>query len=468
MKLTLALEALLASSFIQVQGLGDLLSVTETLPLDKVTSTVEGVTTTGSVLDPVTSVVGDVTNTDSVVNTVTSTVGGVTTTEGALTPVTSIVGDVTKTDTDPSDLSGLLEILGVDLDLADLDLGIVDLTGLLKDVDIKILDQLGISRDDPNLLSILDLGILQLNVGEILGGIDTGVWDCGCDSSKMCGTGGTLSPKFCYDPTDNTCGPAVWPLLPFEKNECGGTMNSPIEIMSSEMCSPLPYTFNGGTCTWGDLTYKINDHSIKAEYPDSCVKPSFMVGKLEYEMAQFHIHLGQEHSIDGMFASASLHMVHTLKVGGTSAQPFAVVGFGMKAGTVVGENNVVLDHILSGFVTAAKSKAKSCACETKFFWEGMAAPMNMADPYALLPEMPSFFIYKGGLTTPPCSEVVFWNFLNDYVPVSVSQADTITQLILGYLDAECKLGTVADPKTGNTSRPPFAPGKRLIAQAGSC
>jgi carbonic anhydrase len=335
----------------------------------------------------------------------------------------------------------------------------------LDGLDLALMEELGITKDDPNFLTLLHLGLLDIDIFDVLEPVDCGVWE---EKDKP------GSPKFCYDPTDNTCGPDVWKFLPFEDNQCGGESNSPIELMTSdmdmEMCKHFRYIFNAGDCTWGDLTYKINDHSIKAEYPDTCTKPSVKIGKLLYELVQFHIHLGQEHSIDGEFASASLHMVHALKKGGRKhpAKPFAVVGFGMKAGTVVGETNGVLDHILSGFVEASKGAAKACSCEPKFFWEGVHKPENMADPYALLPENPTFYMYGGGLTTPPCTEVVMWNFLSDYVPVSVSQADTITQLVLGYLDSQCKLGTVADPKTAGTSRPPFSGMKRGVALGGAC
>jgi carbonic anhydrase len=196
-------------------------------------------------------------------------------------------------------------------------------------------------------------------------------------------------------------------------------------------------------------------------------------------MLQFHIHLGQEHSVDGEFAAASLHMVHALKScpAGQTAEPFAVVGFGMKSGTEVGDNEPVLDRALSGFVEVSKEATNKCFEDCNgcgedpndfFFWEGVEASHTLADIYGMLPIDAKFYQYLGGLTTPPCSEVVFWNFLDEAIPISVAQADTINRLVLHYLDDKCMLGTVADPKTANTSRPPIAPGTRTVVKAGAC
>jgi carbonic anhydrase len=379
-----------------------------------------------------------------------------------LEKVHGLLGDVTDIVIDKVEVPEILSLealvqLGLLTEDALLDLGVcadISLLGLDLDVDADLqvyLSLLGIGLDK----SVLNL--LKLT----------------CEDPK--------APKYCYDPTNSSCGPPVWARLPFENNQCGGMRNSPIEITSTDSCVPMKYEFNPGTCTWGDLHYKINDHSIKAEYPSPlcCERPTFSVGGLTYEMLQFHIHLGQEHSVDGEFASASLHMVHALKScpAGRSAEPFAVIGFGMKSGTEVGDNEPVLDRVLSGFVEVSKAAMNKCfedcnGCgedpKDHFFWEGVEASHSMADPYAMLPEGASFYQYLGGLTTPPCSEVVFWNFLSEYIPFSVAQADTINRLVLGYLDDECKMGTVADPKTANTSRPPIAPGNRPVVKVGMC
>jgi hypothetical protein len=64
----------------------------------------------------------------------------------------------------------------------------------------------------------------------------------------------------------------------------------------------------------------------------------------------------------------------------------------------------------------------------------------------------TFYNYMGGLTTPPCSEVVVWNLADTPVQISIAQYNEMSFLILGYLDADCHIGTAASP-SGSTSRP---------------
>lgn len=285
-------------------------------------------------------------------------------------------------------------------------------------------------------------------------------------------------PKYCYDTTNQACGPGVWDTLPYSENECGGNRQSPIAISSTSQCTNVTYDFNyyTGTCTWDDLVYEINDHSIKAVYPSSCDHPEVQIGSLVYEVAQWHVHLGQEHSIDGEFAAAAMHIVHSLKSDplGEATEPFAVIGFGMKADAEAGETNLDLDRMIYGFRDTAIQAANDCSLlglgpTPTWFWEGTSSPWLTANPYEILPSDPTFYQYLGSLTTPPCTEAVFWNFLSEYIPVSVAQLDFINNVILNYLDPNtCEKGTVADPMTGVTSRPPFTDAGRGVTKVGAC
>jgi carbonic anhydrase len=75
-------------------------------------------------------------------------------------------------------------------------------------------------------------------------------------------------------------------------------------------------------------------------------------------------------------------------------------------------------------------------------------------PYDLLPELQAFYHYDGGLTTPPCSEVVWWNLSDKPVSVSVWQYTELVHLIIQYRDAEsCEFLALPSALTGGTSRP---------------
>jgi hypothetical protein len=77
----------------------------------------------------------------------------------------------------------------------------------------------------------------------------------------------------------------------------------------------------------------------------------------------------------------------------------------------------------------------------------------MFSPYNLLPDGATFYFYDGGLTTPPCSEVVWWNVADKPILITPAQYSQLITLILNYIDpSNCQLGTFAGP-AGSTSRP---------------
>jgi hypothetical protein len=56
----------------------------------------------------------------------------------------------------------------------------------------------------------------------------------------------------------------------------------------------------------------------------------------------------------------------------------------------------------------------------------------------------SFYHYDGGLTTPPCSEVIWWNIASTPMKISVSQHEQLSYLTLNYRSADtCRPATIA-------------------------
>jgi hypothetical protein len=71
----------------------------------------------------------------------------------------------------------------------------------------------------------------------------------------------------------------------------------------------------------------------------------------------------------------------------------------------------------------------------------------------LIPECATFYHYDGGLTTPPCSEVVWWNLADKPVSITPSQYSQLLHHILEYTKiATCEHGTSAGT-AGSTGRP---------------
>ena len=73
--------------------------------------------------------------------------------------------------------------------------------------------------------------------------------------------------------------------------------------------------------------------------------------------------------------------------------------------------------------------------------------------YDFVPSSTGFYQYDGGLTEPPCSEVVWWNLADAPLYISIKQFNELINLTLGYVDLDtCLNGSIASP-SGSTSRP---------------
>jgi carbonic anhydrase len=178
-------------------------------------------------------------------------------------------------------------------------------------------------------------------------------------------------------------GPAQWPNLPIEKNECGGEKQSPINLVTQ-------------TRTPGDairVDYVAGDATIRNTGHDILVTPAGDAGKITiggkvYKLLQFHFHIPSEHHIHGAGASGEMHVVHQLE-GGTD---YAVIGVLLTSGTTYPALAPVFANL----------PAKAC---TK------SGPIRIDFAKLLPKELSGYYTYAGSLTTPPCTQSVTWYVL---------------------------------------------------------
>ena len=202
----------------------------------------------------------------------------------------------------------------------------------------------------------------------------------------------------------------------------------------------------------------------------------------KFNALQFHVHLFSEHQIlgqgdDGYFP-AELHVVHQEE----TEESFAVFGTMISVGA---EDHPSFEYLLQGWEAVAQQVQDECVAGTSVLDESTpfvknfdcpaigsttifngtspSFPSDSLNVYEL-PTNPDFgvFTYKGGLTTPPCTEIVNWNLLDTPMEISEAQLERLKALILCYVEqhknedeslASCGFGTVATT-TGSTSRPP--------------
>jgi len=251
--------------------------------------------------------------------------------------------------------------------------------------------------------------------------------------------------------------PELWKNMP--NSACDGQKNSPVNVVDIDCTSYEDYIMDNGDCTFADMNAVVTKNGVNMLYKDdsSCTKPSFYIPGIEdkYTGYNIHIHLSSEHTIDGGFFAAEMHMVH-LRADGKRA---SVVGTMIEPDRVA--DNGVFESFLDSWISARNSvECGSCSYDDKV---NRGYDSDDMHPYKML-ETSSFYHYDGGLTTPGCDEIVWWNLAVKPMSISVKQFSILSDIILNTKiekDGECKKITVAS-KSGSTSRPTQPLNGRII------
>lgn len=314
-------------------------------------------------------------------------------------------------------------------------------------------------------------------------------------ASSLSITDASEEVEFTYFEQGET-GPSHWANLNIEGNQCGGTLmtsgygQSPVAIFNELECETdmSAYSFEAGDCTWDDLIFTVGDHGVKVSKGESCSLGSMTIPHTSnsFDALHFHIHTSSEHTIDGYYYEAELHVVHEESTG----ESFAV--FGMMLSSAEGvEDHPDFENLLRGWEKAANMAEEECAdaipLEDAFqaiqervtcpaVGAGLVEELPFTNPEAnldvyKLPTTPKFgvYTYKGGLTTPPCTEIVNWNVLDTPTLISQSQMNRLYKLTLCYVDPEtCRHATIAS-KEGITARKPQAlMGREIVHRCYVC
>lgn len=220
------------------------------------------------------------------------------------------------------------------------------------------------------------------------------------------------APVWNHDPA-SAIGPNLWGSVTFPFATCGagdpafvevGKKQSPVNIVTAETVKAgLPDLAFQYQAT--PLVVENTGHVVEVPYaPGSAIR----IGQDKqdkYELLQFHFHAPSEHTVDGQFAAAELHLVHR-----NNLLDLAVVGVLINVGSPV---NTAIDNIL-----------RNAPIE-----EGEIDLHGSINAKGALPEARSYYNYSGSLTTPPCSEGVRWFVLKKPVFVSQEAIDHLHEVI---------------------------------------
>jgi carbonic anhydrase len=186
-------------------------------------------------------------------------------------------------------------------------------------------------------------------------------------------------------------GARKWGDLDGSYNACRiGAEQSPIDLSGAVKATLDPLQFN-----WKPQAFKIvdNGHTIQA---NAAPGSTLVIGQETYNLLQFHFHAPSEHAVNGKRFAMEVHFVHAAADG-----RLAVVGVFMQPGP--------------------KNAAFAAIMQAAPHTEGERTLGEPIDPRQFLPASKALFRYQGSLTTPPCSEVVDWNVLEQ--PIDVADAD---------------------------------------------
>ncbi len=196
-------------------------------------------------------------------------------------------------------------------------------------------------------------------------------------------------------------GPEHWGALSVDYSVCAtGKNQTPINITNA-IEADLPTI---------ELSYKAvpldiinNGHTVQVNY---AAGSTIMVGGHSFDLLQFHFHTPSENHIDAKSYPMEAHLVHKDKNGA-----LGVIGVMFEDGT---ENS-----FLAKFWEKLPEKAHAHVTDD-------AIQLNVAE---MLPKKQEYYRFNGSLTTPPCSEGVYWMVMKEAVSISQDQKVKIHKIM---------------------------------------
>lgn len=149
-----------------------------------------------------------------------------------------------------------------------------------------------------------------------------------------------------------------------------------------------------------------NGHTVQVNYDAGSY---LTLNGTRYELLQFHFHTPSEHAMNGKLAELEIHFVHRSM---ESEGMLAVLGVLVYEGE---EDNPAVEAVWRHLPTQQSEE------------QTFSETINAAD---ILPKDLRVYQYMGSLTTPPCSQGVSWNILEQPITLSRTQLGTL-QAILG-------------------------------------
>lgn len=184
-------------------------------------------------------------------------------------------------------------------------------------------------------------------------------------------------------------GPDHWAELDPAYGVCSSGRNqSPIDLAGFVEAELAAIEFSYGANATEILN---NGHTVQVNFPSG---NAISVGRHGFELKQVHFHTPSENIVEGRSFAMEAHFVHA-----DNDSNLAVIGVMLE----IGEANEALATLWRQMPEEA---GESHALSSDF------------GALSLLPDDKAYYRFNGSLTTPPCSEGVWWHVMKN--PVSVS------------------------------------------------
>jgi carbonic anhydrase len=199
---------------------------------------------------------------------------------------------------------------------------------------------------------------------------------------------------------EGEAGPANWSKLDPKNVMCAlGKNQSPIDLANfvEADLKPLKLDYKAGASEIVN-----NGHTIQVNY---AAGSTLTVDGRSFELKQFHFHAPSENRVGGKQFPLEGHLVHADKDGN-----LAVVAVMFEDGAA----NPVLEKAWAAMPAKAGGKAP------------LPAGINVT---AMLPADKDYYRFNGSLTTPPCSEGVWWLVAKKPATVSKAQVEKFSKTV---------------------------------------
>lgn len=210
----------------------------------------------------------------------------------------------------------------------------------------------------------------------------------------------------CCGNLENPCSPEYWKYLNTDTFErCQHKQQSPIniELVNSYINIEYDLIFEENSCN-GTVILRNNTWEIDFLEDKKCSAKTFE--NTTWYLYNFHIH-SAEHTIDGEYVPLEIHYVHK----------------------DTDKNIMVISLLVSG------TSSKSVYQPLLQIFEQNKKKNSFVDifPYSLIGQNPSYWYYRGSLTTPPCQTTnqsdVHWFIIKDYLEIPHQQIYFFTEYL---------------------------------------